>query len=116
MSAAGPNVDAMVGNSVEAKATTLRTHHLVTISIGASIGTGLLLGTGTSLAHAGPAGSLLAYALVASILYAVMESLAEMGAYAPPRRGGGGVAAGFAAKWISEGVAFAIGWVYWFGC
>lgn len=108
--------DNIHGSGNNTKAKTLSAYHLVTISIGASIGTGLFLGTGTSLARAGPAGSLLAYALVASVLYSVMESLAEMGAYAPPQAGGGGVAAGFAAAWVGEGVAFAVGWVYWFGC
>lgn len=95
---------------------TLAVHHLVTIAVGSSIGTGLFVGTGQSLARAGPAGLLLGFLAVAVLLYTVMDSLAEMATFAPPKRGGGAVAAGFAARFWHPGVAFAAGWLYWAGC
>ena len=52
-------------------------------SIGGVIGTGLFLGTATSLKHGGPIGLLLGYAVVGSITYSVMISLGEMVAYLP---------------------------------
>lgn len=52
-------------------------------SIGGVIGTGLFLGTATSLQNGGPIGLLLGYSIVGTITYAVMVSLGEMVAYLP---------------------------------
>lgn len=53
------------------------------IAIGGTIGTGLLLGTGKSLATGGPASMLIAYALVGAIVFITMLSLGEMAAFVP---------------------------------
>jgi amino acid permease len=42
------------------------------------IGTGLFIGTGSAYASAGPAGLLLAYLVVGSVLWCVMQSIAEL--------------------------------------
>lgn len=42
------------------------------------IGTGLFIGTGASYANAGPAGLLLAFLVVGSVLWCVMQSVAEL--------------------------------------
>ena len=44
------------------------------IAIGGVIGTGLFLGTASDLEHGGPAGLLLGYLIMASLLYSVMVS------------------------------------------
>ncbi|CAK7214651.1 hypothetical protein SEUCBS140593_002253 [Sporothrix eucalyptigena] len=56
----------------------LRPRHLQMIVIGGVIGTGLFLGTGGNLQDGGPAGLLLSYCLMASLLYSVMVALGEM--------------------------------------
>jgi yeast amino acid transporter len=61
----------------------LKNRHVAMISIGGVIGTGLFLGTATSLKNGGPVGLLLGYSLVGSICFAVMISLGEMIAYLP---------------------------------
>lgn len=53
------------------------------IAIGGTIGTGLFLGTGKSLATGGPASILIAYFIVGCIVFFTMLSLGEMAAYIP---------------------------------
>jgi AAT family amino acid transporter len=53
------------------------------IAIGGTIGTGLFLGTGKSLATGGPASMLIAYLIVGGIVFVTMMSLGEMVTYIP---------------------------------
>lgn len=53
------------------------------IAIGGTIGTGLFLGTGKSLATGGPASMLIGYAIVGFIVFVTMLSLGEMAAFMP---------------------------------
>jgi len=53
------------------------------IAIGGTIGTGLFLGTGKSLATGGPASVLIAYLIVGCIVFMTMLSLGEMAAFIP---------------------------------
>lgn len=48
------------------------------ISLGGTIGTGLFLASGSSIATAGPGGALLAYFLIGIMVYFMMECLGEM--------------------------------------
>ncbi len=61
----------------------LSSRHLSMIAIGGSIGTGLFIASGGAIHMAGPAGALLAYFLVAIVVYFMMMSLGEMSAYMP---------------------------------
>ena len=42
----------------------LKTRHLSMIALGGSIGTGLLIASGSTIAQAGPGGSIVAYAVM----------------------------------------------------
>lgn len=53
------------------------------IAIGGSIGTGIFLASGNSIALAGPGGTLVAYLLTGIMVYFLMGSLGEMAAYMP---------------------------------
>lgn len=53
------------------------------IAIGGTIGTGLFLGTGKSLATGGPASMLICYAITGAIVFITMLSLGEMAAFIP---------------------------------
>lgn len=48
------------------------------IAIGGSIGTGLFLASGSTIANAGPGGALLAYSLIGIMIYFLMTSLGEL--------------------------------------
>ncbi|KAF7790736.1 hypothetical protein EIP86_001692 [Pleurotus ostreatoroseus] len=62
---------------------TMKNRHIAMISIGGVIGTGLFLGTASSLQAGGPMGLLLGYIAVGTMCYTVMISLGEMIAYLP---------------------------------
>lgn len=73
-------------------------------SIGGVIGTGLFLGTATSLQNGGPIGLLLGYGVMGTVVYCVMISLGEMIAYLPIP--GGHIA--LAERFVDPGWAFAM--------
>jgi amino acid transporter len=56
----------------------LSTRHITMIALGSSIGMGLWLGSGTSLASGGPAAMFLGYLLSGSMIWTVSQSIGEM--------------------------------------
>ena len=78
--------------------------------IGGTIGTGLFIGSGTAVAHAGPVGALIAYIFVGTIVYSVMTALGEIATYIPIP----GAFTSYAARLIDPSLGFAMGWIYWF--
>lgn len=61
----------------------LSTRHLTMIALGSSIGMGLWLGSGLSLASGGPAGIFLGYCLAGSMIWCVSHSIGEMACVYP---------------------------------
>ncbi|KAG5221545.1 Lysine-specific permease [Salix suchowensis] len=106
----------------------LKNRHIAMISIGGVIGTGLFLGTASSLRNGGPIGAsttaelkrqkslivniglLLGYMAVGSICYSVMISLGEMIAYLPIP--GGHIK--LAERFVDPAFSFTMGWNYWY--
>jgi amino acid transporter len=86
----------------------LKNRHVAMISIGGVIGTGLFLGTATSLMNGGPVGLLLGYMTVGTICYSVMISLGEMIAYLPMP--GGHIR--LAERFVDPALSFAMGYNY----
>ena len=62
---------------------TLTTRHVTMIALGSSIGMGLWLGSGKSLASGGPAGIFLGYVLAGSMIWSVSHSIGEMAVMYP---------------------------------
>ena len=56
----------------------LKDYHITWIGLCSGIGTGLFIGAGSAYATAGPAGLLLAYIVVGSVLWCVMQSISEL--------------------------------------
>jgi len=88
----------------------LSSRHLQMIAIGGSIGTGLFVASGGTIAQAGPGGALVAYAAVGLMVYLLMQSLGEMTAKIPVA----GSFQTYATRFVSPSFGFAIGWNYWF--
>ncbi|ORX57590.1 amino acid transporter [Hesseltinella vesiculosa] len=88
----------------------LKNRHIAMISLGGVIGTGLFLGTATSLHNGGPAGLLLGYAVIASVVISITNTLGEMIAYLPLP--GGHIKLG--ERFVGSAASFAMGYNYWY--
>jgi lysine-specific permease len=88
----------------------LKPRHLNMIAIGGSIGTGLFVASGSTIATAGPGGALVAYALIGLMVFFLMTSLGEMAAYIPDS----GSFCTYGCRFVDEGFGFAMGWNYWY--
>lgn len=86
----------------------LKTRHLQMIAIGSSIGTGLFVGSGSALNTGGPAGLLIAWALISTGVFATMQGLGEL-CVTFPVSGGFNI---YATRFIEPAVGFAVGWNY----
>ncbi|KAK3681701.1 amino acid permease/ SLC12A domain-containing protein [Podospora appendiculata] len=84
-------------------------HHLDMMAIAGAIGTGLIIGTGTSLKY-GPAALLIGYVIMGFIVYVVMVALGEMGAWLPIKKS----FSGYASRFVDPAMGFATGWNYFF--
>ncbi|KAH9980118.1 amino acid permease-domain-containing protein [Lactifluus volemus] len=80
------------------------------IAIGGTIGTGLFLGTGRSLAQGGPASMLICYSIVGAIVYITLLLLGEMATQYPIP----GSFNAYATRFFSPAYGFALSWNYWF--
>ncbi|KAI4178176.1 MAG: hypothetical protein LQ346_007530 [Caloplaca aetnensis] len=88
----------------------LKSRQITMIAIGGAIGTGLIIGTGSALAKAGPLSILISYSIVGFIVYMVMCALGEMAAYLPIQSG----FTGYAARFCDPALGFSLGYTYWF--
>lgn len=88
----------------------MSSRHLNMIAIGGSIGTGLFVASGATIAEAGPGGALLAYSLVGLMVYMLMQSLGEMASFIPVA----GSFEEYGSRFVSPSFGFSIGWMYWF--
>lgn len=81
------------------------------ITLGGGIGTGLFLASGALIGGAGPGGALVAYGIIAVIVYFLMTGLAEMTSFMPVS----GAYAAQATKFVDPAFGFTVGWNSWFG-
>ncbi|MFH4354543.1 MAG: amino acid permease [Neisseriaceae bacterium] len=87
----------------------IQAKHLILLSLGGAIGTGLFLGSGEVIHQAGALGAILAYIFGASVTYAVMMCLGELAAYMPVSNAFGA----YATRLIGPATGYMIAWVYW---
>ncbi|KAJ4303256.1 lysine permease [Kalmusia sp. IMI 367209] len=88
----------------------LSSRHLQFVAIGGTVGTGIFIASGKSIATAGPVGALLAYVFIGTLVYAVMQALAEMSTYLPIS----GAFTQYASRFVDPSLGFSMGWIYWF--
>ncbi|KAF2169034.1 hypothetical protein M409DRAFT_65346 [Zasmidium cellare ATCC 36951] len=86
----------------------LKGRHLQMIAIGGSIGTGLFVGSGSALAHGGPASLLIAFVLIGIMLYNTVHALGEMAVLFPVA----GSFSAYSTRFIDPAWGFAMGWNY----
>ncbi|KAL5536357.1 ALP1_2 [Sanghuangporus sanghuang] len=88
----------------------LSTRQVSMIAIAGTIGTGLFLGTGRSLAQGGPASILICYVVIGFIVYITLILLGELATQYPVA----GSFTVYASRFFSPSYAFALSWNYWF--
>jgi lysine-specific permease len=84
--------------------------HMSMIALGGCIGTGLFIALGGAIADAGPGGTVLAYVIIAVMVYFLMASLGEMAAHSPVS----GTFCEYATRYVDPALGFSTGWSYWF--
>lgn len=87
----------------------LKARHTTMIALGGALGSGLIIGTGSALATAGPAPILICYSVVGFVVWIMLTGLCEMGTYLPIPEG----FTGFASRFVDPAMGFALGWSYW---
>lgn len=83
--------------------------HLVLMALVTGVGTGLLVGSGVVLSHAGPLFLLIGYAIVGSFLYPTLQAAGELAVNYSDLSGGYN---NYPRKFIDESIAFAVTWNY----
>ncbi|KAK4086514.1 hypothetical protein Purlil1_9130 [Purpureocillium lilacinum] len=87
-----------------------KNRHVNMFAIAGSIGTGLIIGSGSALASGGPGSILIAYCIMGMCVYTVMTAFAEMAIFAPMSKG----FSGYATRFVDPALGFATGWNYFF--
>lgn len=89
----------------------LRSRHVSLMGLGGTIGTGLFVGSGQSLAIGGPASLLLGYVFISVLVYCLVTAIAEIGAYMPVH---GSTMSYHGFRYVSRSLGFAMGYLYWY--
>ncbi|KAF9062367.1 proline transporter [Rhodocollybia butyracea] len=89
----------------------LKTRHAQMIALGGSIGTGLFLGSGATLARGGPLFILIGYLLLSFLVLCVFTAMTEVAAYLPVS---GGTMSYYGHRNVSNSLGFAMGWLYFY--
>ncbi|KAJ4152481.1 hypothetical protein NW754_004277 [Fusarium falciforme] len=88
----------------------LHSRHVTMIALGGALGTGLLVGTGSTLVKAGPASILIDYSIVGFAVFLVMSAMGEVISFMPLAHGFGG----YASRLVDPALGFATGYTYFF--
>lgn len=86
-------------------------HQVHIISLGSNIGSGLFIGTGAALAAGGPGNMIIAYLLVSTSTWPMLQSLSEMTIAFPTS----GNYIDYAGRWVDPALAFGAGFAEWLG-
>ncbi|PEJ57138.1 MULTISPECIES: S-methylmethionine permease [unclassified Bacillus (in: firmicutes)] len=87
----------------------MQARHLVMLSLGGVIGTGLFLSSGYTIQQAGPFGTILSYLIGALVVYLVMLCLGELSVHMPET----GSFHSYAVKYIGPATGYTVAWLYW---
>ncbi|KAK9452404.1 amino acid permease/ SLC12A domain-containing protein [Limtongia smithiae] len=101
------DVDSKLHDGLQRK---MHQRHVQMIALAGTLGTGLFLGSGKAIRHAGPAGALIAYILVGTVVWGMIQSLAEMLCHAPIS--GGYIF--YASRFLHPSAGFTLGWMQWY--
>lgn len=81
------------------------------IALGGTIGTGLFVGSGQTLARGGPAFILGAYTLMSFLVFCTVAGIIEVAAYLPTPGSSMNL---FGYRYVSRSMGFGLGWLYFY--
>lgn len=87
----------------------IKSRHLLMISLGTGIGTGLLVGNSTVLREAGPGGIMIGYIVASIMLYCIIQAAGELGITYSNLTGNFTAYSSFL---VDPALGFAVSWVY----
>lgn len=87
----------------------MKMRHVVMLSLGGVIGTGLFMSSGATVHDAGPIGAILAYIVGGFVAYLVMMSLGELAVHMPET----GAFSAYATRYIGPATGYTVAWLYW---
>ncbi|KAF2098511.1 histidine permease [Rhizodiscina lignyota] len=89
----------------------LKSRHAQMIALGGTIGTGLFVGSGQTLARGGPAFILSAYIFMSFLIFCVVTGITEVAAYLPTPGSSMNL---FGYRYVSRSMGFSLGWLYFY--
>lgn len=89
----------------------LSSRHAQFIALGSSIGTGLFVSTGATLAKGGPAFLVGSYIIVSFFVYLILAAITEVATYLPLP---GGTMNYYGSRYVSPSLGFMMGWLYFY--
>lgn len=81
------------------------------IALGGTIGTGLFVGSGQTLARGGPLFILLAYLFMSVLVFCIVSGTVTVAAYLPTPGASMNL---FGFRYVSRSLGFALGWLYFY--
>lgn len=101
--------DDVVSTHKEKLKKSIKPRHVVMISLGTGIGTGLLVGNAKALNNAGPAGLLIGFAIMGTCIYCIVQAAGEMAVTYSNLVGGFNA---YPSMFVSPAFGFSVAWVY----
>ena len=98
-------------NRFESTKRGLKSRHAQMIAIGGTMGTGLFVSTGETLARGGPAFILGSFAFMSFLIWCVITSITEVAAYLPTQGSSMNL---FGYRYVSRSLGFSMGWLYFY--
>jgi amino acid permease len=89
----------------------LKSRHAQMIALGGTIGTGLFVGSGQTLAVGGPAFILASYIIITILVYFIVTAITEVATYLPVH---GSTMSYYGYRYVSRSMGFAMGYSYWY--
>jgi amino acid transporter len=89
----------------------LKSRHAQMIALGGTIGTGLFVGSGQTLALGGPAFLLTGYVTLSLFIFCIVTAITEVATYLPLS---GGTMSYYGSRNVSKSLGFAMGWLYFY--
>ncbi|WDI78832.1 amino acid permease [Candidatus Purcelliella pentastirinorum] len=88
----------------------MKIKHIIMMTIGSSIGTGLFISLGNAIVKYGTILTIISYILISIMIYFLMNIIGELTTLIPKSES----FTNYGSKYVEEGFGFSLGWNYWY--